>query len=477
MRSARLGLAMAFIASVSVTTVSVANDGGPVRDLNWGAVAANNGIAYTSFDVGGTLSDAANVGALDQNGDLLLVGFATTSSSAADTALARITSAHGVLDAGFGSGGRERLGTTFNGGPRSIALQPEGKILYGELTSTTTFLIARLLADGTPDLTFNFNGQRGFAASAFLPLGTVLIDPMIIVQPSGKLVIVSAAGRTAPDVQEHVVAIRLNTDGSTDTTFGGSGTGIASYAPDNAGVPLAAYAAVRQLANGQLLVGGYAFHPGGSGTDVVVFKLSADGTLDTSFGTNGYAFVAFDQGGDLSDFLTDLAVDAQGRVVISANITDIQGRPRAALARFTAAGQIDTTFGVGGRVLYEIRDAAVWEYSASVAVLPDGRILVAGTSALCGCGGQQDAGTLTMFMPNGQVNPYFGASGTEHFGSFTGPDSQNFAIERMLVSGDYVYLIGKANNPVGSNNQDFGSARVVVSLFRSGFEEVVPAPE
>jgi len=163
-------------------------------------------------------------------------------------------------------------------------------------------------------------------------------------------------------------------------------------------------------------------------------------------------------------------------VTLVGNITDINGRPRTAVARLTASGQPDATFGSGGRVVYEVRAAAVWEYSNSVATLPDGRILVGGTSALCACGGQADAGTLTMFAPNGQINRFFGANGTERFGSEFGPDAQNLQASSMVVSGDYVYVTGWANNPIGSNNQDFATARVIVPLFRSGFEAAAPAP-
>jgi len=217
-------------------------------------------------------------------------------------------------------------------------------------------------------------------------------------------------------------------------------------------------------------------HNGGSGADAIVSRLSAAGVLDTTYGNGGYAFVAFDLGGSLDDYATAVAIDSASRAVISLNISDADSRQRAALARLTSTGQLDSTFGVGGRVAYDARASSAAEYSASVAVLPDGRILVAGTSTLCGCGSQAAAGTLTMFTNAGQVNPYFGQQGTEYFGSADGPDSQILAIANMVVSGDYAYVVGYAHNPVGTDNSDFASARVVVPLFRGGFEGVIPGP-
>jgi hypothetical protein len=81
-----------------------------------------------------------------------------------------------------------------------------------------------------------------------------------------------------------------------------------------------------------------------------------------------------------------------------------------------------------------------------------------------------------MFASNGQINRYFGVTGTERFGSDPGPDAQILPVAQTFVSGDHAYLTGWANNPLGFNNQDFASARVIVPLFRGGFDAAAPAP-
>ena len=81
-----------------------------------------------------------------------------------------------------------------------------------------------------------------------------------------------------------------------------------------------------------------------------------------------------------------------------------------------------------------------------------------------------------MFASNGQINRFFGVDGTEIFGTEFGPDAQILPVAQMFVSGDYAYLTGWAHNPIGTGNEDFASARVVVPLFRSGFETADPAP-
>lgn len=472
MRAAGLGMAMGYAAAAGAS-----NDGGPLRDRSWGAVPADNGIAYIKFDVGGSLSDRANVAALQPDGKLLLGGYVNTSTLNSDGALARLLPANGALDLGFGTSGRQRLGSTTSDGVTDLAILPDGRIAYATVLSSTTFAIGRLLADGTPDTTFDLDGRRALAASAFVPLGTILYPPRIAVQPDGKIVVFAGAGRSSPDIQVYAVATRLNTDGTTDTTFGGQGTGYGNYAPINGASAVALATAAVRMADGRFMVGGFAYRAGGSGYDLMVFRLSANGVLDSTYGTAGFGFAAFDQGSELNDLLTALAIDSSGRAVVIGDITDINDRARMGMARLTATGQTDTTFGTGGRVLWEVRAAAVWEYGKSVAVLPDGRILVAGTSALCACGGQGDAGTLTQFASNGQINRFFGVNGTERLGADPGPDAQILPVARMFVSGDYAYLTGWANSPMGAaNNQEFASARVIVPLFRGGFDVASPAP-
>lgn len=471
-RTAGLSAVLAYAASAGA-----ANDGGPLRDRNWGAVPADNGIAYIKFDVGGTLTDVAVAAALQTDGKLLLGGYATVSSIGSDIALARILPSQGVLDPGFGTAGRQRLGTAYNDGINDMVVMADGRIVYSALLTATTMAVGRLLADGTPDTSFDLDGRRALAASAFVPLGTVLTPPRVVVQPDGKIVVFAGAGRASPDIQVYAVATRLNIDGSTDTTFGGQGTGLGSYAPVNGPSAVAFASAGMRMADGRFMVGGYGYRAGGSGLDMLVFRLSANGVLDSTYGTAGFGFAAFDQGSDLNDTLVAMAIDAGGRAVVVGDITDINNRARMGMARLTAAGQTDASFGTGGRVLWDVRAGAIWEYTKSVAVLPDGRILVAGKSALCACGGQGDAGTLTQFASNGQINRFFGVNGTERLGADPGPDAQILTVGQMFVSGDYAYLTGSANSPMGAaNNREFASARVIVPLFKGGFDVASPGP-
>ncbi len=471
MRMAAIGLALGY-----ATAAAAANDGGPLRDLGWGAVPADNGIAYLPFDIGGDLGDRARSAALQPDGKLLIGGSATTSSTSVDVAIARTLPSRGAPDPTFGSNGRVRLGPTEGGWINSMAAMSDGRIVYAAPLTGSTFVVGRLLADGTPDTSFDLDGRRVFSATAFVPQSSVVTYPALIVQPDGKIVLFLGAGRTSPDIEVYAATTRLDIDGATDTSFGGQGTGYATYAPAYGNAPQAHATTAVRMADGRFMVGGSGYRNGGSSLDMITFRLSANGVLDTAYGSNGFGVVALDQGGFLEDNLTDLAVDGAGRAVVIGGFRNINGQQRAAIARLTTSGQLDPTFGAAGRVLYEIRGTSQREQNRSVAVLPDGRILVVGSICWCPAGnGAIEFGTLTQFAPNGQINRFFGIDGTEHLGRQAGPLAQILKADRMVVSGDYAYVVGHTTSPTSNSNLEFASTRVIVPLFRGGFEAASPA--
>ena len=77
--------------------------------------------------------------------------------------------------------------------------------------------------------------------------------------------------------------------------------------------------------------------------------------LDTSFGNNGVKIVGFDLGTTAAndeDQANAIALQPNGSIVLAgAAFTDVS--PEAALVRLTSGGQIDATFGSGGKVLQQ----------------------------------------------------------------------------------------------------------------------------
>ncbi len=459
------------------TAVQAANDAGPQRDLSWGVHPADNGLSYIAFDIAGSGTDIAGAATVQADGRYVIGGIVATSSALPaswDAALARLQPSHGVLDAGFGTGGRARLGPGFDLGVTDLVAMADGRLVYATRTAPNVISIGRLLADGTPDPGFDGDGRRSFTASTFLPAGDGLAAPKIAVQADGRIVVASSITRFVHDYESHALVLRLHADGSTDTTFG-DGSGFALYAPAGDASPAATATAIARLADGRWLVGG-SVRPAAAGvTKMATFRLSADGVLDTSYGTQGFAFLAVGQSGLVGDDLTALAIDTQGRAVVTGNIyLTLHERWRIAVARYTAQGTVDPGFGDDGTTVLDIDAGSESETSHSIAVLPGGRLLVGGRSMLCGACSLPDAATLTQLERDGSVNRFFGIDGSERFGSEAGPPSQVLSALHMQVAGDHVYLAGMATSPTGSS-LDFATARLIVPLFKGGFDVADPA--
>jgi uncharacterized delta-60 repeat protein len=199
--------------------------------------------------------------------------------------------------------------------PLQVVFQPNGKILVNTWTpDQESAFVLRLNADGTPDNSF---GQQGVVDLNAL-YGTPSNDE-ILLQSDGKIVI-DVTG-SAFDQRR---LLRLNADGSDDPSFHEFDFGLAS---------LGAFA----LQSGdRIVIGGELFLPGRD--DVAdLIRLTADGTLDTTFGTDGIA---------------------SGEYLLPEEFTFIPGGgdafysidSGAQIRKYSANGILDTSFGTNGIV-------------------------------------------------------------------------------------------------------------------------------
>ncbi len=148
-------------------------------------------------------------------------------------------------------------------------------------------LLASSLAsafDGDLDPTFGSGGQQLLTVDPFnQPIGATLVGNDIVVQPDGKIVI---AGYAAGSASEWVV-IRLNSDGSYDTDFGISGNGIVYFYEGNVDNQ-AVSVALRP--DGHIVVGGTILDSNNGLVTAVVIQLNSDGSSDTTWGNSGQVY-------------------------------------------------------------------------------------------------------------------------------------------------------------------------------------------
>jgi uncharacterized delta-60 repeat protein len=190
------------------------------------------GVLDTTFDSDGRATadvagelDQAHAAALQSNGAIVLAGAVRADrSDPDDVGLARFT-ANGALDTTFGIGGTVHISYADDSDQADdVALQADGKIVIAGnalVGSTTDFLIARLNADGSRDDSF---GTEGLVTT---PFGTLQdFARALVIQPDGAIV---AAGQASAASGADFGLVRLLSDGTFDSSFGGAGGFVVDF--------------------------------------------------------------------------------------------------------------------------------------------------------------------------------------------------------------------------------------------------------
>ena len=165
----------------------------------------------------------------------------------------------------------------------------------GSLTAVTQ----TAAADGSLDTTF---GTDGYVLTDF---GSIFdAAQATATQSDGKIVV---AGYTGDGSDLDWALVRYNVDESLDTGFGTDGKVTKDF---NSGDDRALALAV--LMTGKILVAGFAYN--GTDFDFGLVRYNSDGSLDTSFGTNGTATTGFDSWHDLAWALT---VQDDGKILVA----------------------------------------------------------------------------------------------------------------------------------------------------------------
>lgn len=226
--------------------------------------------------------------------------------------------------------------------PRSIALQPDGKILVAgqsqtsAITSTTNFTVARYKPNGTLDDSF---GSGGKVTIDMVP-GTPDVGGYLALTPGGKIVVAGSTGTVPNGIPYEMSAVRLNEDGSIDPTFANAGKMLASFSGTG---DYAAYALVADSA-GRTTLGGV-FNNGGL-DNFGILRLSPTGSADPTFGDGGAVTTDFPSASGALDILL---LQSDGRLLAAGNSLLGSSPTRMALTRYRANGALDSTFGSGGR--------------------------------------------------------------------------------------------------------------------------------
>ena len=190
---------------------------------------------------------------------------------------------------------------------------------------------------------FGSSGTGKVVGPRYLGVGHNL-GRAIAVQPGGKIVAVGSYLNTCtPGASSSWGIARYRPDGSLDPTFGSGGLVLVTFA----GGAGAIAAVVVQPADGKVVVVGSALpkKSGSAQSQAVVVRLNPNGSLDSTFGSGGVAWVPPTSGG----MLEAVVLQSDGKIV-AAGVTAIPPY-LAFLSRLSANGTLDTTFNGTGTVL------------------------------------------------------------------------------------------------------------------------------
>jgi uncharacterized delta-60 repeat protein len=242
---------------------------------------------------------------------------------------------------------------------------------------------------------------------------------------------------------------RYNTDGSLDTSFGTEGLVTTDF---SGGSDVASDVALQP--DGKVVVAGSTGPPDGA-REFALARYNPDGTPDSSFGTSGKVVTNFPSD-DEAAFA--LALQTDGKIVAAGIAFPPSSLGDFIVARYNSHGTLDSSFGTGGAVTTDFGDPdgdfdfGDHDGAFDVAVQPDGAIVAAGFSF--GTPTLQEEFALARYSSDGALDPTFGTGGkvTTDFNSL---DDGASAVA-LQPDGEIVAAGGSFQSPT---TRDFALAR------------------
>jgi uncharacterized delta-60 repeat protein len=286
----------------------------------------------TGFGNGGTSNNVIYSSITQPDGKIIVCGNFTTYMGISRNRIARLN-ADLSLDTTFNPG------TAANNSIQAIALKSDGKILIGgnftSFNGTAVNRIACLNADGTIDTSFNVGSGANNTVNAFA------------LQSDGKIIVGGNFSAYKGVTQNRV--IRLNTDGSADSSFN-----VGAGADAN-------ISTLKIQANGKVILAG-SFSTFDGNAKGRIIRLNADGSPDAGFVT----------GSGFDTTVNSVALQADGKILVGGLFSSYNGTALNRMARLESNGAPDNGFNFTA-----VAFSSATEGVQNIAVLTDGKILVA----------------------------------------------------------------------------------------------------
>ena len=244
------------------------------------------------------------------------------------------------------------------------AIQGDGKIVVvgSAAFSTPTgggtdFAVARYNPNGTLDTSFGSGGKLTTDIG-----GATDIARNVVLQGNGAILVSGQLTLGSSASLAHAGLARYDANGNPDGRFGNGGKLTLAN--------LALGEALALQADGRILVAGSA--PVNASSGFALMRFDANGSVDGGFGTAGLATTAFST---QDDFGRAVAVQADGRIVVAGQSSN-RSNPDFAVARFSANGTSDASFGTGGKLTIDFFGS--FDGAENAVMQPDGKIVLGG---------------------------------------------------------------------------------------------------
>jgi uncharacterized delta-60 repeat protein len=338
--------------SVLFTMHSFSQAGSPLTTFG------SSGSASTTIGSGSTTVDMA----VQSDAKIIVAAYASVGGNS-DFALSRYKQ-DGTLDLSFNNTGKvtTAIGAS-NDYLNAIAVQNDGKIVavgYCMVGSVYNIGVARYLPNGTPDATFDGDGK--LLTSLGTTTSTTGRD--VAVQNDGKIIVVGS-------YNNNMIVLRYNSDGTLDTSFDVDGIVSTSFGASTSQSAMT----VALQGDGKIVVGGM------SQNQFALVRYNTDGSLDTSFDTDGKVTTTINASGSSLIYhiviQSDGSIIAGGRYTFYDNMSD-NNASNVALAKYTTSGALVPGFDGDGKLTFAINAYSPMDEARSVAVQGDSKILVTG---------------------------------------------------------------------------------------------------
>lgn len=411
----------------------------------------SDGTIDNSFVPGAGASAYVRKAVIQTDGKIVIGGEFVTFNAVSKKRIVRLNS-DGSMDASFlpGSGADSNI--------VAMAVKGDGKIIIGgDFTfydGTSRNYFARLNSDGSLDSTcVNCSGANEVVRSA-----NIQNDAKIII--AGYFTFFNGTGINR--------VARLNTDGSLDDTFdpgsgpdGGVTTSIlqgdgrifiagnfesvngtplyrvarlntdgsvdVSFTPDS-GANKIIYAAAIQ-SDGKIVIGGE-FDSVSDTPRSRIARLNSNGTLD----------VTFNPGTGTDSYITAIAIQSDGKIIIGGMFTSYNGTTSNYIARLNSDGSFDATFNTGTGANGIIR---------TVTIQSNGKILIGGSFSTYN---GTSVNRVARLNTDGSIDASFNPGGAGASGSVYSILAQNNG--KIYISGIFTSYNGTSRNRIARLNSD-----------------------